>query len=50
VIGVSGGEMGAPSLAHPDATLGAYSAASAGASVRSATDSLAAEGPMQIPE
>lgn len=31
LIGVSGGELGAPNLEHPPATVGAYSGASAGA-------------------
>jgi phage tail tape-measure protein len=46
-IGVSGGELGAPNLKHPAASIGAYSASSAG------TDHVEgeepAEGPMQSP-
>jgi hypothetical protein len=30
VIGISGGDMGAPNLAHPPAKVGAYSSASVG--------------------
>jgi hypothetical protein len=47
-IGVSEGELGAPNLKHPAATVGAYSTGSAGG-----TDSdgeSPAEGPMQPPE
>lgn len=47
-IGVSGGELGAPNLAHPPAKFGAYSAASAG--VDSSSGEEPAEGPMQVPE
>jgi phage tail tape-measure protein len=47
-IGVSEGELGAPNLKHPSATVGAYSAASAGAESSSGEDP--AEGPMQTPE
>jgi hypothetical protein len=47
-IGVSGGDMGAPNLAHPPATVGAYSTASSGAVTPS--DHAPAEGPMQAPE
>jgi outer membrane lipoprotein SlyB len=47
-IGVSGGDLGAPNLAHPRATIGAYSSASAG--VSSASSGEPAEGPMQTPE
>ena len=47
VIGVSGGEMGAPNLKHPPARRGAYSAASAGSTGVAATP---AEGPMQTPD
>ena len=47
-IGISGGEVGAPNLAHPPPKVGAYSAASAGADSSSGEES--AEGPMQVPE
>jgi len=46
-IGVSGGDMGAPNLSHPPATVGAYSGGSTGAS--SGGDEEPAEGPMQSP-
>ncbi len=46
-IGITGGSLGAPNLAHPAATRGTYSAASAGASEASTTP---AEGGMQIVE
>jgi hypothetical protein len=48
-IGVSGGEgeMGAPNLEHPPATIGAYSGASSGAS--SAGGEEPAEGPIPPP-
>jgi hypothetical protein len=46
-LGVSEGDIGAPNLEHPPAKIGAYSAASSGAS--SSTDSAPAEGPMQSP-
>lgn len=47
-IGVSGGDIGAPNLAHPPATVGAYSSASAG--VTTTSGDTPAEGPMQPPE
>ena len=47
-IGISGGDLGAPNLAHPPARVGAYSAASAGAGSSSGEEP--AEGPMQVPE
>jgi len=47
-IGVSGGDLGAPNLAHPPATVGAYSSASAG--VATTSGEAPAEGPMQPPE
>ncbi len=47
-IGVSGGELGAPNLAHPPARTGAYSAASAG--VDSSSGETSAEGPIPPPE
>ncbi|HTQ47298.1 MAG TPA: YMGG-like glycine zipper-containing protein [Polyangiaceae bacterium] len=47
-IGVSGGDLGAPNLAHPPATVGAYSSASAG--VATTSGETPAEGPMQAPE
>jgi hypothetical protein len=48
-IGITGGEMGAPNLAHPPATRGVYSGESAGADGGGADNSDAAEGPMQVP-
>lgn len=48
VIGVSGGDLGAPNLKHPPATIGAYSAASVGEAPPG--NGEAAEGPMQPPE
>ncbi len=47
-IGVMGGDLGAPNLAHPPSALGAPSAASSG--VPSSPDLEPAEGPMQVPE
>lgn len=47
-IGVSGGDLGAPWLAHPPPKVGAYSAASTG--VGSSSGEEPAEGPMQPPE
>lgn len=47
-IGVIGGELGAPNLKHPPATVGAYSLAAAG--VETAPGESPAEGPMQTPE
>ena len=46
-IGVSGGELGAPSLEHPPAKIGAFSGASAGVSTEGGDSP--AEGPMQAP-
>jgi hypothetical protein len=46
-IGVSGGELGAPNLLHPPATVGAFSGASSGAP--SAGGEESADGPMQSP-
>ena len=47
VIGVNGGDLGAPNLEHPPATRGTYSvAASGGTGSAGAT----ASGPMQTPE
>jgi phage tail tape-measure protein len=43
-IGVTSGDLGAPNLAHPLAKVGAFSAASMGASAR--TDRPPAEGPI----
>lgn len=48
-IGVSEGELGAPNLEHPPATVGAFSAASAGTSPSSGDDEPA-EGPIQPPQ
>ncbi len=45
--GVSGGELGAPNLAHPPAKTGAYSAGSAGAGEGNQEEP--AEGPFQRP-
>lgn len=47
-IGVSGGELGAPNLKHPPATIGAFSAASS--SSAGTQEPTAAEGPLQAPE
>jgi len=47
-IGVIGGELGAPNLEHPPATVGAYSAASMGAV--GSSDHAPAEGPIEPPE
>jgi hypothetical protein len=44
-IGVTGGDLGAPNLKHPPARVGAYSAASAGATTSDDYDEPA-EGPM----
>jgi hypothetical protein len=49
-IGVSGGELGAPKLKHPQAKRGAYSAESSGAGSAASTDEEPAEGPIQSPE
>jgi hypothetical protein len=48
-IGVSGGELGAPNLAHPPATLGTYSGGSAGVGPASSGEEPA-EGPMPAPK
>ena len=48
VIGVNGGDLGAPNLEHPPATRGTYSAASSGGG--SGGGGSSAEGPMQTPE
>lgn len=48
VIGVTGGDMGAPNLEHPPASRGTYSGSSSG--VNSSTESASAEGPMQAPQ
>ncbi len=47
-IGVTGGDIGAPTLAHPPAQIGATSGASLG--VEPSLDQQPAEGPMQIPD
>ncbi len=47
-IGVSGGDLGAPNLKHPPATIGAYSAASVGEGGSGTGEP--AEGPIQPPE
>jgi hypothetical protein len=49
VIGVGGGDLGAPNLKHPPATIGAYSAASVAGGQASGEDQPA-EGPIQTPE
>lgn len=49
VIGVSGGDMGAPNLKHPPAVRGTYSAASSGGGGGGGGGS-AAEGPMGTPK
>lgn len=46
-IGVSGGDLGAPSLKHPPATRGTYSAASCGGGSGGGSS---ADGPMPAPE
>jgi hypothetical protein len=46
-LGVSGGDIGAPNLKHPQAKVGAFSAGSAGAGALSG--GAPAEGPMQTP-
>jgi phage tail tape-measure protein len=46
-IGVIGGDLGAPNLKHPPATVGAYSVAAAGAAASTGEDP--AEGPIQSP-
>jgi hypothetical protein len=48
VIGVMGGDLGAPNLEHPPATRGTYSAGSAGAAASSGQEP--AEGPIQSPD
>jgi hypothetical protein len=48
-IGVSEGELGAPNLDHPSATVGAYSVQSAGVG-GSSSDEQPAEGPIQAPD
>jgi phage tail tape-measure protein len=45
-IGVTGGDLGAPNLQHPPATVGAYSVAAAGAET---SVEVPAEGPNQVP-
>jgi phage tail tape-measure protein len=47
-IGVTEGDLGAPNLEHPPATVAAYSAASVG--VASPSGEPPAEGPMQPPD
>jgi hypothetical protein len=47
-IGVSGGELGAPNLAHPPAKVGAYSGSSAGSGEGDGEEP--SEGPMQTPD
>ena len=47
VIGVNGGDLGAPNLEHPPATRGTYSAAASGGG---ASAGATADGPMQTPE
>ena len=49
-IGVDGGDLGAPNLAHPPPTIGAYSQASTGVDADSPSSQEPAEGPMQVPE
>jgi len=48
MIGVSGGDLGAPNLKHRPAKIGAYSAASVGEGRSASGDP--AEGPIQPPE
>jgi hypothetical protein len=47
-IGVMGGDLGAPNLAHPPARIGAYSTAATGTDASPDVDE--AEGPIQAPE
>jgi len=47
VIGVNGGDLGAPNLEHPPATRGTYSAAASGGA---GSSGATAAGPMQTPE
>jgi phage tail tape-measure protein len=47
-IGVTGGELGAPNLKHPPATVGAFSLAAAGTGTP--VDDAPAEGPIQTPD
>lgn len=47
-LGIIGGDIGAPNLWHPPATIGAYSAASAG--VAQDVEVHSAEGPIQPPD
>jgi hypothetical protein len=49
-IGVDDGDLGAPNLAHPPATVGAYSPASTGVDADSPSSQKPAEGPMQVPD
>jgi hypothetical protein len=48
IIGVTEGDLGAPNLKHPPATIGAYSAASVGEGGTGSGEP--AEGPIQSPE
>jgi hypothetical protein len=48
IIGVTEGDLGAPNLKHPPATIGAYSAASVGEGGKGSGEP--AEGPIQSPE
>jgi hypothetical protein len=49
VIGVSEGELGAPNLKHPPATVGAYSGSSMGVGAAEDDDAAPAEGPIPPP-
>jgi hypothetical protein len=49
IIGVDGGDLGAPGLKHPPALRGTYSAASSGGAAGASSGSTA-DGPMSAPE
>jgi nucleotide-binding universal stress UspA family protein len=50
IIGVSGGDLGAPNLKHPPALRGTYSAASSGAGAGAGSGKPDASGPMSAPD
>ena len=50
IIGVSGGDLGAPNLKHPPALRGTYSAASSGAGAGTGGGKPDASGPMSAPD
>lgn len=47
-LGVIGGELGAPSLDHPPAVVGTYSAGATG--MKTSVEPEVAEGPLQLPD